>query len=87
VESVQVKLQLGRSDEAERLKQTAISQLRCPAEPFERLLPAGVDAMVVGGGADHFVAVASRCDVTEQNNQQRCCFGTAFDFACICWGF
>ncbi len=41
-ESVQVNLQLGRRDQAERLKQTAISQLHCPAEPFEyRLLPTG----------------------------------------------
>ena len=40
-ESVQVNVQLGRRDQAERLKQTAVSQLRCPAEPFERLLPAG----------------------------------------------
>ena len=39
-ESVQVNVQLGRRDQAERLKQTPVTQLRCPPEPFERLLPA-----------------------------------------------
>ena len=40
-ESIQVNLQLGRRDQAERLKETAVSQLRCPSEPLERLLPTG----------------------------------------------
>jgi ATP-dependent Lhr-like helicase len=40
-ESIQVNLQLGRRDQAERLKETAVSQLRCPSEPIERLLPTG----------------------------------------------
>ena len=40
-ESIQLNLQLGRRDQAERLKETAVSQLRCPPEPLERLLPAG----------------------------------------------